>query len=391
MPFYQRLGKLPAKRHIAFRKEDGSLYFEELIGNKGFVGPSTLLYHQHRPTAVLGQRVLREEKWEQAPDKSLRMHHLKTDGLPAGGSPTLDRVPLLFNSDVAIGYVAPDRTDDFWFRNAMGDELLYVAQGNGTIESIVGTLDYREGDYLVIPRGILYRLKPDADTPHRLLVIEARGHVRTPKRYCNEFGQMLEGSPFSERDIRAPDRLDPHDEQGEFRVVVRQHNQLVEFTLATHPLDVIGWDGYYYPWAFNIHDFEPLVGKIHLPPPVHQTFECDGFVVCSFCPRPYDWHADAVPAPYHHSNVMTDEVLFYLSKEFTSRKGIGFGSITLHPDGLPHGPHPGRTEASIGQTQTDELAVMIDTFRPLHLSRQAAEIEDPDYGQSWLEPEGQSG
>ncbi|MGE0431030.1 MAG: homogentisate 1,2-dioxygenase [Planctomycetota bacterium] len=386
MPFYQKLGTLPAKRHIAFRKEDGGIYYEELMGNKGFVGPASLLYHIHRPTTVQAMQPLRNVKPQAEADEQLRMRHFRTNGMPTGGSATLDRHTVLFNDDVAISHAAPDRADDFWFRNAQADEIVYVGKGSGRVETVLGDFDYSEGDYIVIPRFILYRLLPDDGVPHRLLVIESRGHVRTPKRYRNEFGQMLEGAPFSERDIRTPDKLEPHDEMGEFRIVVKQHHQLVQFTFDHHPLDVVGWDGYYFPFAFNIANFEPIVGKIHQPPPIHQTFDSDNFVVCSFCPRPYDFHPEAVPAPYHHSNVMSDEVLFYVSKEFMSRKGIEWGSITLHPDGLVHGPHPGRAEASIGQKETHELAVMVDTFRPLHVAKAALAVEDGDYYRSWMEP-----
>jgi homogentisate 1,2-dioxygenase len=250
----------------------------------------------------------------------------------------------------------------------------------------MGDLSFRPGDYIVIPRGVLHRYAFTRG-PHRFLVIESSGYVRTPKRYRNEHGQLMEGAPFSERDIRRPDALKTNDEKGEFRVMVKKENRISEFVVDHHPFDVVGWDGYYYPWILNIHDFEPRVGRFHLPPPVHQTFEGDGFVVCSFCPRPYDFDPAAVPAPYSHSNVMSDEVLYYANSEFMSRKGIEYGSITLHPDGIPHGPHPGRTEASIGQKQTDELAVMVDTFRPLLVSKQALDIEDKDYYHSWLPDE----
>ncbi|HSK10123.1 MAG TPA: homogentisate 1,2-dioxygenase, partial [Vicinamibacterales bacterium] len=295
-----------------------------------------------------------------------------------------DRVPLLFNTDVAIALVRPTGNEEAFYRNAQGDEIVYVTEGAGVLESPLGRLPFGQGDYLVVPRGILhrYRLEPGRCT---LLVIESAGYVRTPKRYRNAFGQLLEHSPFSERDIRRPAWVEPRDEAGDFPLVVKKNNQLIEMVLAHHPADVIGWDGYYYPWAFNIRDFEPRVGRFHLPPPLHQTFEGDGFVVCSFCPRPYDFDAEAVPAPYNHSNVMSDEVLYYVSSDFMSRKGIEYGSVTLHPDGLPHGPHPGRTEASIGQKGTEELAVMLDTFRPLSISNQARTVEDPDYYRSWFE------
>jgi homogentisate 1,2-dioxygenase len=251
---------------------------------------------------------------------------------------------------------------------------------------VYGDLPFREGDYLIIHRGILHRYKLDKTGDHsKFLIMESRGHVRWPKRYRNEFGQLKEGAPYSERDIRRPIELKTHDEMGDFKLLVKQYDGLNEFILDHHPFDVVGWDGYFYPWAFNIYDFEPIVGRVHQPPPVHQTFEGDGFVICSFCPRPYDFDPEAVPAPYNHSNVDSDEVLYYASSEFMSRKGIEFGSITHHPDGIPHGPHPGRAEASIGAKRTDELAVMMDSFRPLRVAKQALSIEDPSYQTSWID------
>ena len=384
MPIYHQLGTVPRKRHIAFRGKDGRLQPEELMGNEGFTGPSSLLYHLHQPTQVKSVRLLKDLEWKPEPEPLLRHRHFRTGQLEAGPSIVLDRVPLLFNAEVALSIAQPQRRDPFFYRNGQGDELVYVSEGAGVLQSLVGELPFRTGDYLVIPRGILHRYDFEPG-PARCLVIESSGYIRTPKRYRNEFGQLLEHSPFSERDIRRPEKLATHDEKGEFRVLVKKDNRLTEMTLAFHPFDVVGWDGYYYPWAFNIHDFEPRVGRVHLPPPVHQTFESDNFVVCSFCPRPYDFDPEAVPVPYNHSNVMSDEVLYYASSEFMSRKGIEHGSVTLHPDGLPHGPHPGRTEASIGEKRTDELAVMMDTFRPLRVSAAALAIEDAEYHRSWLE------
>ena len=387
LPIYHHLGSIPRKRHVAFRREDGALYPEELLGNKGFVGPSSLLYHLRQPTTVKSVRSFRDLRWEPEPEGALRHRHLRTLQLATGPSPILDRVPLLFNADVALSLVRPTAEDDFFYRNAQGDELVYVSEGEGVLESPLGELPFRAGDYVVIPRGILHRWRLGA-RPSRLLVLDSAGYVRTPKRYRNEHGQLLEGAPYSERDIRRPERLVTRDETGEFRVLVKSGNRLTEVVMAHHPFDVVGWDGFLYPWTFSIHDFEPKVGRVHLPPPVHQTFEGDGFVVCSFCPRPYDFDAEAVPAPYNHQNVMSDEVLYYANAEFMSRKGIEYGSITLHPDGLPHGPQPGRTEESIGAKETNELAVMVDTFRPLRVSRQALTLEDPGYPLSWLgEPE----
>jgi homogentisate 1,2-dioxygenase len=350
------------------------------------VGTSSLLYHTHPPTTVVRARKLAEVRLEADTDTSLRHRHFRTAQAAAGGSPTLDRLPLLFNQDIAMLYVAPDRADTHFWRNSQADEVVYVAEGQGVLESPFGELPVRAGDYVVIHRNITHRWRFDhAVGAVKLLVMESRGHVRWPKRYRNEFGQLLEGAPYSERDIRRPAELVTHDEMGEFPIYVKQYDAINELVLDHHPFDVVGWDGYFYPWAFNIHDFEPIVGRIHQPPPVHQTFQGDGFVICSFCPRPYDFDPQAIPAPYNHSNVDSDEVLFYASSEFMSRKGIEYGSITHHPDGLPHGPHPGRTEASIGATHTNELAVMMDSFRPLRVARAAMVIEDPHYHASWVD------
>lgn len=386
MPIYHTLGSIPRKRHIVFRRPDGGLYAEELMGHEGFVGTSSLLYHTHPPTTVLSARRVRSLVWEADDDTSLRHRHFLTARLAVGGSATLDRVPLLFNSDIGMLYVEPDTTDTHFYRNSQADEVVYVVEGTGILESVFGDLAYKAGDYVVIHRNITHRWRLDAAAGRtKLLVMESRGHVRFPSRYRNKVGQLLEGAPYSERDIRRPHQLHPHDERGEFPILVKQYDAINELVLDHHPFDVVGWDGYFYPWAFNIHDFEPIVGRIHQPPPVHQTFQGDGFVICSFCPRPYDFDPEAIPAPYNHSNVDSDEVLFYASSEFMSRKGIEYGSITHHPDGLPHGPHPGRAEASIGAKYTNELAVMMDSFRPLKVARQAMAIEDPAYHRSWLD------
>ncbi|MFN9202599.1 MAG: homogentisate 1,2-dioxygenase [Gemmatimonas sp.] len=386
MPIYHQLGTVPRKRHTVFRRPDGRLYAEELMGHEGFVGTSSLLYHTHPPTTVTSARKVADVRWEADTETSLRHRHFLTARAAKGGSPTLSRIPLLFNSDIGMLYVEPDVTDAHFYRNSQADEVVYVVEGSGVLESVFGELPYRPGDYVVIHRNITHRWRLGTDAgATKLLVMESRGHVRTPKRYRNEFGQLLEGAPYSERDIRRPSALAPRDDQGDFPILVKQYDALNELVLDHHPFDVVGWDGYFYPWAFNIHDFEPIVGRIHQPPPVHQTFQGDGFVICSFCPRPYDFDPQAIPAPYNHSNVDSDEVLFYASSEFMSRKGIEYGSITLHPDGLPHGPHPGRTEASIGATHTNELAVMMDSFRPLKVARTALGIEDPAYHLSWID------
>lgn len=382
---YHRLGSLPDKRHTVLRKDSGGIHYEELMGNRGFSGPSSLLYHIHRPTEIKGSRLLRAIELEKDPDPTIRMRHLRTEQLPGGGSPVLDRVPLLFNQDVTLWMGKPDQNDSFFYRNAQGDELIYVASGEGILKSQFGELSFASGDYVIIPRGILHQYELTSENC-TFFITETRGELHVPHRYRNEYGQLVERSPFSERDFRVPEHLITVDRREEAKVIVKQNECLTEVLLSHHPFDVVGWDGYYYPYAFNIHNFEPIVGRIHEPPPVHQTFEAKHLVVCSFCPRPYDFDERAIPAPYHHSNVMSDEVLFYASEHFMSRKGVEFGSVTLHPDGLCHGPHPGRTEDSIGQKWTDELAVMVDTFYPLHVAKTALSIEDSSYGQSWLEP-----
>lgn len=383
MPSYHRLGELPRKRHTVFRQPSGGLYHEHLMGSRGFSGPASLLYHKRAPTTITSTRLLQKLQWHAETEPLLRMRHFQSHSLPVGPSPTLSRVPMLFNSNVALSFVQPTATDDFFYRNAEGDEMIYVAEGTGTLESQMGEMPYRAGDYVIIPRGLLYRFRLDKST-QRWLVVESAGQIRPPKRYCNEVGQFLEHSPYCERDIRRPETLVPHDETGDFRIVVKQYNALTEATLDHHPFDVIGWDGYYYPWILSIHDFEPIVGALHQPPPVHQTFQGDDFVVCSFVPRLFDFHPDAVPVPYNHSNVNSDEVIYYANNEFMSRKGISFGSLTLHPGGLPHGPHPGRVEDSLGKKKTDELAVMVDTFHPLRVAQNALAVEAADYGKSWL-------
>jgi homogentisate 1,2-dioxygenase len=384
MPIYHQLGQVPPKRHVVFRQPGGALYTEELIGNKGFSGPASLVYHVHQPTRILRVEPWKTLDWPADDAPAFRHRHLRTARIAPQASFVADRTPLLFNGDVAMSFVAPEQDDAHFYRNAQGDEVIYVSDGAGVLESPLGDLAFRPGDYLVVPRGLLFRLR-FASRPARCVVIESQGYVRTPRRYRNEHGQLTEDAPFSERDLRRPTGLRTHDERGEFVTVVKKDNRLTRVTVDHHPCDVVGWDGYYYPWAFSIHDFEPRVGRVHLPPPVHQTFEGDGFVICSFCPRPYDFDPHAVPVPYNHSNVMSDEVLYYASSEFMSRKGIEYGSVTLHPDGVPHGPHPGRTEASLGQSRTDELAVMLDTFRPLRVAAAALPIEDPDYHRSWIE------
>lgn len=385
MVYYHSMGEIPHKRHTAFRKKEGGIYHEHLMGNLGFSGIKSLLYSVHPPTRLSVVERVKEIVWEAEPDPTLHLRHFRTNSLAiTGGTPTLDRIPLLFNSDVGVSLARPDSDDAFFYRNGQGDELVFVTRGTGTLETQMGELDFRQGDYLVIPRGIIHRYRLTGKQ-HTFFIVESKGYLRTPQRYRNDHGQLLEHSPYSERDIRPPSRLLPVDEQGEFPVMVKSRNGLQRMILDHHPCDTIGWDGYYYPWAFNIDDFEPITGRVHMPPPVHQTFEGDGFVVCSFVPRLFDYHPDSIPAPYNHSNIGSDEVLYYCSDQFMSRKGIEFGSITLHPDGMPHGPHPGKAEGSIGLKETNELAVMLDTFAPLFVAKPALACEDTAYQTSWLE------
>jgi homogentisate 1,2-dioxygenase len=382
MPFYHRLGELPHKRHTQFRQPDGSLYCEQVMGTRGFEGIQSIVYHRRPPTAILKVEDRGSAQIELEELGALRHRHLRTAQLKPGGDPINGRQPLLHNNDVTMSIALPAEPMNYHYRNAEGDELIFVHEGEGRIESLFGTLPFRRGDYLVIPIGTTYRLLHNG--PAQLLVFETRGSIETPRRYRNEYGQLLEHSPYSERDILVPQELDSHDEAGEFPVLVRSRDRHTMHILDHHPLDAIGWDGYLYPWAFNIEDFEPITGRVHQPPPVHQTFKGPNFVICSFVPRMFDYHPLAIPAPYNHSNVDSDEVLYYVEGNFMSRKGIEEASITLHPSGLPHGPHPGTAEASIGKQATEELAVMMDTFHPLHVTRAAGEIEDEKYPFSWV-------
>jgi homogentisate 1,2-dioxygenase len=385
MPSYQRLGQVPHKRHTQFRKPDGGLYAEELFGEEGFSGVYSLLYHQYPPTrvsAIARHDAVCRQEW---PQETHRHHHLKTRDVAPGGDPIEGRHLLMFNQDCALSVVRPTAAMEYFYRNAQADELLFVHEGQGTLETTFGSLPYREGDYLMIPRGTTWRISP-VEGEQRFLVVEAfGGPIQPPKRYRNEFGQLLEHSPYCERDLRAPAELPVHEERGEYHVRVKVNEEVMDYTFDFHPLDLVGWDGYLYPYAFNIEDFEPITGRVHQPPPVHQTFEGPNFVVCSFCPRKLDYHPQAVPVPYNHSNIDSDEMIYYVSGNFGSRRGIEVSSITLHPRGIPHGPHPGTVETSLGAERTDELAVMVDTFRPLNFGADAEPLDDPQYPFSWLE------
>ena len=382
MPFYHKLGHIPHKRHTQFRKSNGGLYSEQVMGTKGFSGVEAILYHHYPPTAILAVEDLGKTEIPLEEEGALRHRHLKTAQMQPGGDPISGRRMLLVNSDVRMGVVMPTEEQTYFYRNGEGDELLFVHEGEGVLETSFGNLPYRRGDYLVVPIGTTYRVNTN-NTPTKMMVLETSGELTTPKRYRNEHGQLLEHSPFCERDMRVPLEINAHDEKGEFAVHVRAHGRMTRHILDHHPLDVVGWDGFLYPYALNIEDFEPITGRVHQPPPVHQTFSGPNFVVCSFVPRMFDYHPLAIPAPYNHSNVESDEVLYYVEGNFMSRRGVDIGSITLHPSGMPHGPHPGTAEASIGKPATEELAVMVDTFRPLQITREALGIEDDKYTYSW--------
>lgn len=381
--YYRQLGKIPRKRHIQFRKEDGSLYREQVMGTKGFSGTQSILYHNHMPTSVGETSFYKTIQIEFEEQTSLHHRHIRTKNIEKTGDALEGRVYILGNADLLIAVANVTEESQHFYRNGEGDEMFFVHYGTGEVQTMFGTIPYRKGDYIMIPIGTIYKVVPSADT--KLLIVEANSQLTTPKRYRNEYGQMLEHSPFCERDFRGPETLETFDENGEFTVLTRARGNLYKHVLTHHPFDVVGWDGYLYPWAFNIEDFEPITGRIHQPPPVHQTFEGHNFVVCSFVPRMYDYHPEAIPAPYVHSNVNSDEVLYYVEGNFMSRKGIEQESMTLHPSGIPHGPHPGKVEGSIGKKETLELAVMIDTFRPLYVIKDAQAYEDEGYMSSWIE------
>ena len=384
MAYYYKLGNIPHKRHTQYRKPDGSLYHEEVMGIHGFAGIQSILYHKYPPTQVRKIETIGTTKIEYEEQESLRHRHFLTAEVPAGGDAITARIPILGNSDVVLYVARPDRAMDYWYKHSAGDDTLFIHQGTGTLETQFGTLRYRPGDYLVIPTGVIWRFAPDEGVIQRVFVIESFGHIDIPKRYINNYGQFLENAPFCERDLRPPDELVSHDEVGEFALHVKSRGLLTRFLFDHHPLDVVGWDGHLWPYAFNIEDFEPITGRVHQPPPVHQTFDGPGFVLCSFVPRLFDYHPLSIPAPYNHSNVDSDEVLYYVEGNFMSRKGIERGSITAHPNGIPHGPHPGTYEGSIGKERTEELAVMVDTYRPLKVAKAASNFEDGGYAYSWL-------
>lgn len=383
MPVYHKLGQIPAKRHTVFRKPDGNLYAEELVSTEGFSSLYSLVYHCHPPTIVkhLG------EPYNVEPTIAREKHLKHTSLIGFKIKPEDDylesRKPVLVNSDLHIVLAAPRKSmTDYFYKNSQADEMIFVHEGSGKLKTGFGEIKFAYGDYLIIPRGTIYQIEFDIED-NRLFIVESFSPLRPPKRYMNQYGQLMEHSPYCERDLRLPENLQTHDEYGDFKVLIKKQGLIYPYTYGTHPFDYVGWDGYHYPYAFSIHDFEPITGRLHQPPPVHQTFEGHNFVVCSFVPRKYDYHPDSIPAPYNHSNVDSDEVLYYVDGDFMSRKSVVKGQITLHPGGIPHGPHPGTVEKSIGKEKTDELAVMIDPFKPLMLTQEALDIEDENYHKSW--------
>ncbi len=386
MTYYHRLGEIPPKRHIQFRQPDGSLYKEELVSSRGFSGIYSNLYHINAPTRVL--KVLDSEPYNSkiAEDYPLKQVHLKTNDIGVTGDDYLSaRLTLLKNKDVSMALCNPSqRKMDYYYKNGESDEVVFIHDGEGCLLSQFGKLKVRAGDYVVIPRTTIYKFEWE-EGPLRLLVIESAHPVETVSRYRNALGQLLEHSPYCERDIRPPSEMITEREKKEYLVKIKKGGFLHHYVYDYSPFDLVGWDGYLFPYAFSIHDFEPITGRIHQPPPVHQTFQAHGYVICSFVPRLFDYHPEAIPAPYNHSNIDSDEVLYYVEGNFMSRKGIDRGSFTLHPGGLPHGPHPGTVEKSIGAKETEEIAVMLDTFGPIYVTEEAIPYLDDNYPMSWTE------
>jgi homogentisate 1,2-dioxygenase len=383
MPIYHSLGQIPAKRHTVFRKPDGALYAEELVSTEGFSSMYSLVYHTHPPTIVkeLGTPYSVEPKI--AREKHLRHTSLLGFNIKPQKDYLESRKIVLVNSDLQISLAAPTESmTTYFYKNSQADEVLFIHKGSGTLKTGFGKIYFKYGDYIVVPRGTIYQIEFN-DADNRLFIIESFSPIHFPKRYQNKYGQLMEHAPFCERDIVRPTDLETFDEAGDFKVLIKKQGLIYPYTYGTHPFDFIGWDGYHYPWAFSIHNFEPITGRVHQPPPVHQTFEAHNFVICSFVPRKYDYHPQAIPAPYNHSNIDSDEVLYYVDGDFMSRKSVVQGQITLHPGGIPHGPHPGTVENSIGKEKTEELAVMIDPFKPLMLTEDAISIEDENYHKSW--------
>jgi len=385
MPQYHKLGQIPHKRHTQFRKPDGKLYSEQLFSTEGFSSHYSLLYHCHPPTEIVKVDEPYSVMPHVAEEKMLKHRSFQGFNIKPESDYLKSRKPVLVNNDVHISLAAPQHsTKDYFYKNADADELLFVHEGSGILHSQYGMLEFGYGDYLMVPRGTIYQLE-FFNTDNRLFIVESFSPIRFPKRYLSHYGQLLENAPFCERDIRQPQHLETIDQAGDFTILIKKKGIMYPIHYGHHPFDVIGWDGCEYPYAFSIHDFEPITGRVHQPPPVHQTFEGNNFVVCSFCPRLFDYHPLAVPAPYNHSNIDSDEVLYYVDGDFMSRKHVTRGMITLHPAGIPHGPHPGAVEKSIGAKETKELAVMVDTFHPLQITKEALDIEDQQYVMSWAE------
>ncbi|MDZ4758747.1 MAG: homogentisate 1,2-dioxygenase [Bacteroidota bacterium] len=384
MSFYHKQGQVPRKRHTQFRKPDGTLYAEELVSTEGFSSIYSLVYHCHPPTLVknIGEPINVEPKVEL--HKNLQNRSFLTFKTEPCDDYIESRKILMCNKDLYVTAAAPRKSTEYFYKNADADEVIFVHEGSGTFKSVYGQLDFAYGDYLVIPRGTIYQMFFNNEQ-NRLFITESFSPIRAPKRYCNKDGQLLEHSPYCERDIKTPDRLETNDAQGDFKVMIKKQDLIYPYTYQTHPFDAIGWDGFVYPYIFSIHDYEPITGRIHMPPPIHQTFEGNNFVICSFVPRLFDYHPLSVPAPYNHSNVDSDELLYYVDGDFMSRKHVERGMISLHPKGIPHGPHPGTVEKSIGAKETKELAVMIDPFHPLQLTEYAMQMEDKGYYKSWVE------
>ncbi|QCX39641.1 homogentisate 1,2-dioxygenase [Aureibaculum algae] len=385
MPRYHKLGKIPPKRHTIFKNDSGDFYYEELFGTIGFDGMSSLLYHTHRPTQVKAVLNSYDVSPKIAVEKNMKSLSLNGFNVKATADFLESRKIMLANSDCYIALAAPQKSlRDYFYKNTDSDEVLFIHKGSGKLRTFLGNIDFEYGDYLVIPRGMIYQIDFDTED-NRLFIVESKHPIYTPKRYRNWFGQHLEHSPFCERDMHPPSELETFSDKGAFILKVKKQDMIHEYVYAGHPFSVVGWDGYNYPYKLSIHDFEPITGRIHQPPPVHQTFETSAFVICSFVPRLYDYHPQSIPAPYNHSNIDSDEVLYYVDGDFMSRNNIGIGQITLHPSGIPHGPHPGAMERSIGQTKTEELAVMVDTFKPLMVTEEALKIDTGDYHTSWLD------
>jgi homogentisate 1,2-dioxygenase len=385
MPIYHKLGNFPQKRHVVFQKENGKHHYEQLFGTEGFNGMSSLLYHVHRPTQVKEILKSYDVRPKIAIEKNIKALLLKGFEVQPADDFLQSRVTVLTNSDCDIVLAAPRKSlREYFYKNADADEMIFIHKGSGTLRTFMGNIDFEYGDYLIIPRGMIYQIDFKTEE-NRLFIVESRHPFYTPIRYKNSHGQHLEHSPFCERDFKLPSVLETHDEKGDFLMKIKKEGMMHELVFATHPFDVVGWDGYNFPWGFSIHNFEPITGRVHQPPPVHQTFETAAFVVCSFCPRLYDYHPQAIPAPYNHSNIDSDEVLYYVDGDFMSRNNIEQGHITLHPKGIPHGPAPGAMERSIGQKETQELAVMVDTFKPLMVTEAAMRLDDGKYYKSWVE------